>query len=157
MVQLMWASLAEPNKHNDNPKYEVEMQNLSKENVALLKTLDPEYVPNDGAKRMNKQGEPLTHKGLYCTPRSTRPVPVYDSTPKKMTLDEVATIGNESVGNVTVHSYSYNVSGNKGVALGLDSVQIFEMKVYNDCSFGPIEGGHVSPEAEPVTEDNVPY
>jgi hypothetical protein len=156
-VKLMWASLAAPNQRNDNPKFEVELQSLSKDNIALLKQLDPPFVPNDGKKRTDRKGESLEHKGFYCTPRSNRPVPVYDSVPKKMQIEEVKTIGNESIGNVTVHSFNYSVSGNKGVALGLDSVQICKMKVFNDCSHAAVEGGHVSNAPEEAVEDNVPY
>ena len=79
-VQLMWAKLNEPNQRSDNPKYEVELQSLSKENIALLKSLDPSYAPNDGKKKDKPE------KGFYCTPKSVRPVPVYDSAPKKMTM-----------------------------------------------------------------------
>jgi hypothetical protein len=158
--QLMWPKLAEPGKHNEEatPKYEVELQNLSKENIALLKSLDPPYTPNDGKKRVDREGESLAHKGLYCTPKSIRPVAVYDSAPKKMVLEQVAIIGNESRGQVTVHSYAYNVGGNKGVALGLDSVMVTEMKEYNrDASpYEPVEGGYVAPDLHEIA-DNVPF
>ena len=149
-VQLMWAKLDKPNERSDNPKYEVELTNLSKDQVAQLKGLDPSYTPNDGKKRDRAE------KGFYCTPKSVRPVPVYDATPKKMTVEQVATIGNESRGNVTVHSYDYSVGGNSGVALGLDSVQITEMKVYNDNPYEAVEGGYQSPELH-ETADNVPF
>ena len=149
-VQLMWAKLNEPNQRSDNPKYEVELQNLSKENIALLKGLDPSSTPNDGKKRDKAE------KGFYCTPKSVRPVPVYDSAPKKMTIEQVATIGNSSVGNVTVHSYAYNANGKSGVALGLDSVQVTTLEVYNDNPYETVKGGHVAPEMH-ETADDVPF
>jgi hypothetical protein len=158
-VKLMWAKLAEPNQQNDSPKYEVEMQSLSKEHIKLLKELDPPYTPNDGSKRVNKAGDSLAEKGFYCTPRSQRPVPVYDSAPKKMTLEDVAKIGNESAGNVTCHSYAYDIKGNKGVALGLDSVQVTNLIEYIDNPYGSVDGGYTAPELheQPVGDDNVPY
>jgi len=158
--QLMWPKLAEPGKHNEDaaPKYEVELQNLCKEDVALLKSLDPPFVPNDGKKRVDRDGNTLAHKGLYCTPKSIRPVAVYDSAPKKMVLEQVALIGNNSRGQVTVHSYAYNVGGNKGVALGLDWVMVTTMEEYNrekpPCE--PVEGGYVAPDLH-ETADNVPF
>ena len=149
---LMWPKLAEPGKHNEDatPKYEVELQNLCKEDVALLKTLDPPFVPNDGKKRERPE------KGLYCTPKSVRPVPVYDSDVEIVPLEQVAAIGNESRGNVTVHSYSYSVGGNSGVALGLDSVQITDLKVYNNNPYLAVEGGYQSPKSH-ETADDVPF
>ena len=150
-VQMMWAKLDKPNERSDNPKYEVELQNLSKEHIKLLGTLDPPYEPNSGKER----GKP--EKGHYCTPKSSRPVPVYDSLPKKMTLEDVATIGNGSTGNVTVHSFAYTRSGNKGVACGLDSVQVVKLEVYNENPYGSVDGGYKSPELADQPTDNVPY
>jgi hypothetical protein len=154
-VNLMWAHLDKPNEHNDNPKFEIELTNLTEEHLAQLKALDPSYTPNDGAKKVDKDGKSKEAKGFYCCPKSSRPVPVFDSVPNNMHISLIKKIGNGSVGNVKIHSYTYT-KPKKGVALGLDEVQIVEYVEYDSGagSFNKVDEGFVAP---PVEEDNVPY
>ena len=153
-VKLMWAHLARPNEKSDNPKYEVELNNLSAEHLKQLKGLDPSYTPNDGSKKFDREGNPKTEKGFYCSPKSNRPVPVFDSIPKPMHVSHIEKIGNGSVANVKVHSYAFDRGSNKGIALGLDEVQIVEYVEYDSGagSFEAVKGGFQAP---PV-EDDVP-
>lgn len=152
-VKLMWAHLAKPNQKNDNPKYEVELNNLTAEHLKQLKGLALPYTPNDGSKKYDSEGNSKAEKGFYCSPKSNRPVPVFDSIPKPMHISHIEKIGNGSIANVKVHTYEYTVNGG-GVALGLDEVQITEYVEYDSGagSFGPAEGGWQAP---PV-EDDVP-
>lgn len=154
-VLLMWAKLDKPYAYNEGetPKYQVELQKLSKENVKLLDGLTPSYSPLDGKKRDKEE------KGFYCTPKSVRPVPVYDATPKKMTLEQVERIGNGTTANVTVHSYEYAGKTGKGVALGLDSVQVVELSEYSGDSnpYEAVKDGYKAPELHEEPADNVPY
>tara|TARA_B110000438_G_scaffold62609_3_gene63108 strand:+ start:9914 stop:10408 length:495 start_codon:yes stop_codon:yes gene_type:complete len=152
-VQLMWSKLDKPYAYSEGetPKYQVELQKLSKENVKLLNGLTPSYSPLDGKKRDKEE------KGFYCTPKSVRPVPIYDATPKKMTLEQVERIGNGTTANVTVHSYEYSGKGNSGVALGLDSVQVVELSEFSDNPYEAVKDGYKAPELHEEPADNVPY
>lgn len=153
-VNLMWSHLDKPNEHNDNPKFEIELVNLTEEHLAQLKGLDPSYTPNDGSKKVDKDGNSKAAKGFYCCPKSNRPVPVFDSVPNPMHIQHIKNIGNGSVGNVKIHSYQYT-KPKKGVALGLDEVQIVEYVEYASGagSFDKVDNGFVAP---PVEEDGVP-
>lgn len=67
-----------------------------------------------------------------------KPVPVVG--PDLMPLEDVAAIGNGSVGNVKIRTFDYDFNGNKGVGMRLDAVQITKLVEYKSAGSKVLEG-----------------
>ena len=67
-----------------------------------------------------------------------KPVPVVGA--DLMPLEDVAAIGNGSVGNVKVRTFDYDFNGRKGVGVRLDAVQVTKLIEYKSAKSAILEG-----------------
>lgn len=136
---LEWAHLT-PGKPNEmSGKYQVDVCNLDAKNVKLLKGVG--LIVQDGKDRDKAE------KGMYITPKATRPITIVDS--KRNPFQGEDRIGNGTKARVAVRAFPYNFKGKEGIGAGLQALQILELQEYNPTSMFTEEEGY---EAEPVAQ-----
>lgn len=151
-VKIQWAKLAQPSEMSG--KYQVDIIGLTDEQVDQLKAAGCSV--KNGADR--KKPDPAL--GNYVTPSATQPVTVVDSMRKQLEAEELERIGNGTIANVIVKPYDWTFKNKKGIGVGLQAVQIVELKEYRGAvdMFDAEEGGYVAPAKEPVVaEDDVAF
>ena len=135
-AELFFAKLDKPNAsfNRDNPTYEVQIRTRDKKVAKEWKDLNLLVQPkedDDGiyyAANLKKKSK--KRDGSDMVPPN---VIAGDLSP----IDP-ATVGNGSIGNLSVYQYEYNVNGSKGIASMLMGVQV---TVLNEYTPRPAAGG----------------
>lgn len=113
---VMWASTAEPNKRSG--KYQMDLCNLSKEDVSALSKL--------GIKTRTKDND--QEKGHFITVKSLKPMTILDEDGQPLASD--VKIANGSKAKAIIGSYEWNGTYGKGVSPSLVKAKITELKEY---------------------------
>ena len=120
-VALMWPNLTEKSEMSD--KYQVDLVNLSKQQVGLLEAAG---LTVRDAKKEGKNDD----KGMWITAKSSYPARLYDGrdgAPKGTAFPPEERIGNGTIAHVQVTAYDWEFKGKKGRAAGLDAVKIVKL------------------------------
>lgn len=85
-----------------------------------------------------------------------KPVPVVG--PDLMPIEDITTIGNGTIANVSVHTFDYNFQGKKGVGFRLEAIQIVKLVEYKGASGGNYGFTSLTSDAvAPVADDAEAY
>ena len=120
-VALMWPNLTEKSEMSD--KYQVDLVNLSKQQVGLLEAAG---LTVRDAKKEKKNED----KGMWITAKSKFPARLYDGregAPKGTAFPPEERIGNGTIAHVQVTAYDWDKNGKSGRSAGLDAVKIVKL------------------------------
>lgn len=133
-----WASTVEVNKLSN--KYQVDIAIDDKKTLAKLKKLGI---------NIKEKGE----KGTFVTAKSDNKPSVIDA--KKNVLSDYTLIGNGSRIKVVVNHYTSNFRGTTYNSLGLNAIQVLELKEYNTGGGLDLFGEEKGYTSDTVTKTDV--
>lgn len=144
-VTVMWASTTEPNKRSG--KYQMDLCNLSKEDVAALSKL--------GIKTRTKDTDP--DKGHFITVKSLKPMIILDEDGQPLAGD--VKIANGSKAKAIISAYEWNGTYGKGVSPSLIKAKITELKEFiGDVGFDDDDDARVkSGKGLAEMADDIPF
>ena len=139
--RVMWQAL---NKTNDlSHKYQIDLCKLGKKAVKALEDIGLEV--RDG-------GKDKPEHGRFITPKANRQVMMVDA--DKNGWDVNYLLGNGTLVNCSVKAYDYDFKGKKGVAAGLQAIQVLEHVSYDPAGVFKKETAYIKP---PEDDDDVPF
>ena len=132
--------------------YEDEDGTVRRKTLAL--TRSPEDLP-EGAVEDKDHLEISAWTSTTMPSGSPKEVPVYNAAGKRVHMPRGTRIGNGSRGRLAVTASIYNTSGNVGIALYLDGIQVTHYESYSgpDVSFEATDGDFTDTELAAPTED----
>ena len=122
-VELNWARLAKPVNPFGTEQYELQIATTDKAKAEELKANHFNVKEKDG-----KFVVSLKRKAKKADGSDNGPVRVVNADLSPM--ENPATIGNGSIGNVIVFQYPYSAMGRSGIASSLTAVQITKLEEY---------------------------
>lgn len=138
--KIMWAHLDKENEMSG--KYQLDICQLDDADAKLLEAAGLD---------VKEGGEKKPTHGRYVTPKATRQVTVVDA--NKDAWDDLGNIGNETEAKVCIRAYDYNYNGKKGVAAGLQAVQVLNHVKYDPAGAFNVETDYAPEPAK----DDVPF
>jgi hypothetical protein len=141
VVGTVWyQALDKKNELSD--KFQIDLCQLKSAEVKVLEAIGLEV--HDG-------GDNKPYHKRYITPKANRQVVMVDA--DKAAWDMTKVLGNGTLIKCHVKAYDYDYKGNKGVAAGLQAIQVLEHTSYDPA-------GVFKKEAEYITapeNDDVPF
>ena len=127
-AELFFAKLDKPNAtfNKDNPTWEVQIRTRSKAQAKEWKEMNLRVQPKEDDEGIFYAAN-LKKKSKKRDGTDMAPVNVVAG---DLSPIDPATIGNGSVGNLSVYQYEYNVNGSQGIASMLMGLQITTLNEY---------------------------
>mgnify|MGYP003134071510 CR=1 FL=1 len=138
--KVMWQSLDKPNELSG--KHQIDLCQLDKDAVKALEATGLE-VRDGGAKKPDH--------GKYITPKANRQVVMVDANKDAWDMEKL--LGNGTLVNCAVRAYDYDYKGKKGVAAGLQAIQVLEHISYDPAASFQKEEAYITAPSE----DDVPF
>jgi len=131
-VYLCWPFLgSKTNEMSD--KYQVDVSNLSKSQAKALSDLGLDIRKEDKDKLAEREQEGLTtyNRGMYVTAKSNKQYyKIIWPNKQELTEEEIDAIGNGTLVNITLKTYSWEFKGKKGTSAGPSAIVIRDMVRY---------------------------